>query len=261
MPLQGKIAIVTGGLSGIGHAIAKRMVSEGARVIAADITSDEKSLSDRELAEFHVDVSDPRSVERLVDAVVQLHRRIDCVVNSAGIAKETPFLDTPIETFDQIIAVNLRGTFIVGQTTARAMRDHGIGGSIVNIASISGLVGNAGRTAYGASKGGVITLTQVMSVDLARFNIRVNAVAPGPVDTPLVEQRHKDARRGQWTELVPMRRYGRAEEIAAVAVFLSSDDASYVTGHVLVADGGLVSFIFYASPTPEKQGQHSDLRA
>lgn len=233
--------MVTGGLSGIGHAIAKRMVSEGACVIVADIMSDAESLSNQELAPFHVDVSDPESVETLVDAVVQLHGRIDCVVNSAGIAKEIPFLDTPLATFDQMVAINLRGTFVVGQATARAMRDHGVGGSIVNVASISGIVGNAGRTAYGASKGGVITLTRVMSVDLAPYNIRVNAIAPGPVETPLVTELHKDARRGQWTNLVPMQRYARPEEIAGTAVFLCSDDASYVTGHVLIADGGLIS--------------------
>jgi len=241
MHLQGKVAIVTGGLSGIGHAIAKRMVSEGARVIAADIVSDTKALSNQELMPFHVDVSDPESVQTLVDAAMQLHGRIDCVVNSAGIAKEIPFLDTPLSTFDKIIAINLRGTFLVGQTTARAMRDHRIRGSIVNIASISGIVGNAGRTAYGASKGGVITLTRVMSVDLAPYKIRVNAIAPGPVETPLLAELHTDARRDQWTDLVPMKRYARPEEIAGTAVFLCSDDASYVTGHVLVADGGLVS--------------------
>jgi NAD(P)-dependent dehydrogenase (short-subunit alcohol dehydrogenase family) len=239
--LRGKIAIVTGGLSGIGQAIAQRMAAEGARVIAADIMSDGRDLLDQELSPFHVDVSDPQSVAKLVDAVVQVHGRVDCLVNSAGIAKEIPFLDTPVETFDQIIAVNLRGTFVIGQAVARAMRDHGVGGSIVNIASVSGIVGNAGRTAYGTSKGGVITLTRVMSVDLAPYKIRVNAIAPGPVDTPMVKELHKDARRSQWTNLVPLRRYARPEEIAGTAVFLCSDDASYITGHVLVADGGLVS--------------------
>lgn len=237
--LNGKIAIVTGGLSGIGAAVARRFVDDGASVIAADLTAPETTLSDAQIAAFKANVADPDSVAALVAAVLARHGRIDCLVNSAGIAADIPFLDTPLDVFDRIVAVNLRGTFIVGQAVARAMRDAGQG-AIVNIASVSGMTGNLGRTAYGASKGGVVNLSRVMAVDLAPFGIRVNVLSPGPIDTPLVAQVHNEAIRRQWTDRVPMRRYGTPEEMAAVAAFLCSDDASYVTGHVLAADGGFM---------------------
>ncbi len=241
MRLNGKIAIVTGGLSGIGNAIALRMVEEGAQVIAADISSQAKLLSGEPLVPFHVDVSDPQSVETLVNSVVERHGRIDCLVNCAGIGKEIPFLDTPLETFDRVIAINLRGTFIVGQAAAKVMHAKGTAGCIVNIASVSGMVGNVGRSAYGTSKGGVIILTQVMAVDLAAFHIRVNAISPGPVETALAREVHSEERRRQWTDSLPMHRYAQPEEIAGAAVFLCSSDASFITGHVLVVDGGFVS--------------------
>ena len=238
--LAGKIAIVTGGLSGIGDAVARRMVAEGAIVIAADLATDAAVLGDTPLSPFHADVADPASIDALVAAVLKRHGRIDCLVNSAGIGKDIAFLDTPLEVFDRVIAINLRGTFIVGQAVARAMRDTG-GGAIVNIASISGVRANVGRSAYGASKGGVVLLSQVMAVDLADCGIRVNVLAPGPVETPLVAAMHHPAIRKQWTDAVPLRRYGQPDEMAGAAAFLCSDDASYMTGHVLAVDGGFLA--------------------
>ncbi len=237
--LAGKIAIVTGGLSGIGDAVARRMAEEGATVIAADLATDATTLSDGTIAPFRADVADPASVAALVQAVLARHGRIDCLVNSAGIGTDTPFLDTSLATFDRIIAVNLRGTFIVGQAVARAMRDTG-GGAIVNVASVAGVVGSVGRSAYGASKGGVVLLSQVMAVDLADDGIRVNVLAPGPVETPLVAQMHSAAIRQRWADMVPLRRYAQPEEMAGAVVFLCSDDASYMTGHVLAVDGGFL---------------------
>ncbi len=239
LQLDGKVAIVTGGLSGIGDAIARRMVAEGAAVIAADLASDARTLGDRPLTPLHADVADPESVAGLMRAVLDRHGRLDCVVNSAGIGQDIPFLDTPIETFDRIVAINLRGTFIVGQEAARAMSGTG-GGAIVNIASISGMTGNVGRSAYGASKGGVVVLSRVMAVDLASRGIRVNVLAPGPVETPLVAQMHSAELRARWVERTPLRRYARPDEMAGAAVFLCSDDSSFITGHVLVADGGFL---------------------
>ena len=235
--LDGKVAVVTGGLSGIGAAIAQRMTDEGATVIAADLSSSETKLGAGMLVPLHVDVHDPASVQHMVNEVTGRHGRLDCVVNSAGIGSDIPFLQTTLETFDRILAINLRGTFVVGQAAARAMKETG-GGCIVNIASVSGITGNAGRSAYGASKWGVVGLSRVMAIDLASLRIRVNVLAPGAVATPLVDRMLPETQAKQWTENTPLRRYARPEEVAGAAVFLCSDDASYITGHVLVVDGG-----------------------
>ena len=229
MRLRDKVVVVTGGVSGIGAAVVERFVDEGAEVVAADI-----ALGGR----WRVDVSQEASCAELVQAVLAEHGRIDCLVNSAGIGGDTPFLETTLAAFDRILAVNLRGTFLIGQACARAMR---AGGSIVNIGSVSGLRGNVGRAAYGASKGGVVTLSQVMATELAALGIRVNVIAPGPVDTPLAAELHDDATKRAWTGAVPLGRYGTAEEIAAAALYLCSDEAGYVTGHVLAVDGGFLA--------------------
>ncbi len=241
MRLDGQVAIVTGGLSGIGAAIAARFAAVGARVIAADLTAPAAPLAaDAAIAPFACDVAAPASVGALVEAVLAAHGRIDCLVNSAGIGRDVAFLDTPVEVFDRMIAVNLRGTFLVGQACARAMVAAGRG-AIINIASVSGLRGNIGRAAYGAAKGGVVTLTQVMATELAPCGVRVNALASGPVDTPLVATMHDPAIRAAWTRVTPMHRYAAPEEIAGAALFLASDEASFVSGHVLAVDGGFAA--------------------
>jgi len=240
MRLDGKVTVVTGGSSGIGRAVAHRMMSEGAIVIAADVTCDRTVLERREVLSIHLDVADPASVDSMIATVLGRYGRLDCLVNSAGIGSDTSFLETTPEMFDRTIAVNLRGSFLVGQAAARAMKDAG-GGSIVNIASVSGIVGNAGRSAYAASKGGVVALSRTMAVDLAPFGIRVNVIAPGPVETPLVDRMHRRELREEWVNRTAMHRYGRPEEIAGAAVFLCSNDASFVTGHLLAVDGGFLA--------------------
>lgn len=257
MQLAGKVAVVTGGLSGIGAAVAARFAREGAAVVAADITAEVEALpaghAAGAVAPLRVDVAEEASVKAMVQAVLARHGRVDVLVNSAGIGRDIPFLDTPVEVLDRIYAVNVRGTFLCGQACARAMRDARTGGAIVNIASVSGLRGNSGRAAYGASKGAVITLTQVMALDLAEYGIRVNALAPGPIETPLVAAMHVSATREAWTRAVMLRRYGTPEEIAGAALFLCGPDATYVTGHILAVDGGFAaagmdSRPFFAAP-------------
>lgn len=235
----GKVALVTGGLSGIGQAIVCRFADHGAHVIAADLSADTGPLGSKAVASARLDVSDPAAVAALVAEIEAAHGKLDILVNSAGIGKDAPFLDTSLDLFDRMVAVNLRGTFIVGQEAARLMA-RGRKGSIVNIASVSGMRGNLGRAAYGASKGGVVVLSQVMAVDLAAHGIRVNVVAPGPIDTPLVAAMHDLEIRETWTRAIPMRRYGSVEEVAAAATFLCSDEAGFITGHVLAVDGGFL---------------------
>lgn len=237
--LAGKIALVTGGLSGIGAAVANRFAAEGARVVAADITAADGPIGDDAIAPALLDVADPSACTALVDAIRQRFGCLDILVNSAGIGADLSFLETPVEVFDRVCAVNLRGTFLIGQAAARLMCE-AAGGSIVNLSSVSGMRGNLGRAAYGASKAGVVLLSQVMAVELASKGIRVNVISPGPIETPLAAAVHDQGIRDAWGRFVPMGRYGQPDEIASAALFLSSDAASYITGHVLAVDGGFI---------------------
>lgn len=232
MRLRDKIALVTGGISGIGAAIVQRFRAEGAIAIAADIAASNGADT------LKLDVSDPQSCTEAVAKIIDRHGRLDIMVNCAGIARDIPFLETPVETFDQVIAVNLRGTFLIGQAAARAMQP---GACIVNIASVSGMRGNVGRTAYGASKGGVVTMSQVMAADLAPLGIRVNVISPGPIETPMLAPMMATSGAAEWRAAVPLGRYGKPEDVAAAATYLCSEDANYVTGHVLAVDGGFLA--------------------
>lgn len=234
--------VVTGGASGIGQASAVRLARAGWSV----------ALFDREAAALaraaelvgpgtsthEVDVTDEAAIAA---ALTALGGPIRGLVNSAGIAANTPLGDTTADLFRRILDVNVVGSFLMVQQIAPYMEKAG-GGSIVNVASVSGIQGNMGRTAYGASKGAVVTMTKVMAVELAASRIRVNAVAPGPVDTPMIQVLHSQAERDLWLTHVPMRRYATPDEIAGgIAYLLDEDLASYVTGHILAIDGGFTS--------------------
>jgi len=239
-----RVALVTGGASGIGLATAHRLLEAGWKVAAVD--RDEAALTNlaRELASPKrvftsvLDVTDEAAVEKVVAMAAEALGGLHGVVNSAGIAADIPALDTPVDLFRKILDVNVVGTFIVARAAARIMKDAG-GGAIVNISSVSGLRGGKGRSAYGASKGAVIVLTQVLANDLARYGIRVNSVAPGPVDTPMVEAVHTAADRALWMRYVPLARYAKPDEIASVIEFLlDGTRSSYMTGEIVAVDGG-----------------------
>ena len=236
--------IVTGAGSGIGLATAELLLDKGCNVAFFELSdtalAEAKAKHGRSKAARFIalDVTDEKAVDRAVAETVKAFGGLTGVVNSAGIAADKHVLDTPVDLFRKILDVNVVGTFLVGRAAARIMIDTG-GGAIVNIASISGLRGSKGRAAYGASKGAVVTLTQVMANDLAPFKIRVNAVAPGPVETPMVKAIHTQADRDLYHRYIPMKRYSEPGEIASVIAFLLDEtQSSYVTGEILAVDGG-----------------------
>jgi NAD(P)-dependent dehydrogenase (short-subunit alcohol dehydrogenase family) len=236
--------VVTGGASGIGLATARQLLSDGWRVALADRDPAalerarvELAAGDRAIA-LEMDVSDDTAVARAVAEAAERIGPVKGLVNSAGIAQDKPFADITAAEFRRILDVNVVGSFLVARACAPLMGQAG-GGAIVNIASISGLRGSSGRTAYGASKGAVITMTMVMAAELVALGIRVNAIAPGPVDTPMVQQLHTAESREMYEERVLQRRYGTPEEMAQAITFLLDDArASYITGQILAVDGG-----------------------
>ena len=242
---QPHTVLVTGGASGIGLAVVEAVLAEGWRVIVADL--EQKSLdrcrealspSSNRVRFEPMDVADEDGVVHTIAACEAEFGPITGVVNSAGIGRDVPALETSVDLFRRMLEVNLIGSFVVSREAAKRMRDRG-SGSIVNIASVSGLMGNKGRVAYGASKGGVITMTKIMAVELAALGIRVNAIAPGPIETPLVQEVHTPDVRAAWMTAVPQRRYGSPDEIAGAAVFLLDPrKSSYITGQTICVDGG-----------------------
>ena len=240
----GKVAIVTGAGRGIGREIALGLVRGGARVAVADCNVPQANQVCREIAEMGgdaitvpVDISDPEQVDSMVRQTLAAYGRIDVLVNNAGIGHAKPFLDISLEEWNLVLKVNLTGQFLCAQAVARVMLQQG-GGRIVNVASISGQRGGTGRAAYGAAKAGVILLTRVMAVELAAKGIAVNAISPGPTETDQVRQCHNAATRAAYYDRLPMRRYAQPHETAQAALFLASDEASFISGHILNVDGG-----------------------
>ncbi|MDR5741143.1 MULTISPECIES: SDR family NAD(P)-dependent oxidoreductase [unclassified Caballeronia] len=246
---SGRVAVVTGGAMGIGAETAEQLGKRGYHVVLADLdregaeeTAARLNAQALSISALQMDVGKPESIASAFEQISKTHGRCDVLVNGAGIAKLVPFIDYPLDAFLNTMQVNVTGTLLCAQHAARLMVERRWG-RIVNIASVAGMraVGK-GRTAYGTSKGAVIALTRQMAVELCDYGITANAVAPGPVDTPMTRALHSDAFREEYSRAIPMRRYGTTSEIAAAICYLASDEAAYTNGVVLPVDGGFLSW-------------------
>jgi NAD(P)-dependent dehydrogenase (short-subunit alcohol dehydrogenase family) len=242
--LSGKVAIITGAARGIGLAAVRRLVEDGAQVLALDLPGSGLTNSHPQIVPFEADVAEADDWQRAVEHARASFGRLDILVNNAGIGGFIgPLVDYPVESFDRVMAVNARGVFLGMKHSAPAMED---GGSIVNISSISGIGGGANTLAYTASKHAVIGMTKLAAIEFAPRRIRVNAVCPAPTATEmmfgLAREKSPDDLEGfrrSFEQNIPLGRYGEAEEVAAAIAFLASDQASFSTGAVLTVDGGM----------------------
>jgi glucose 1-dehydrogenase len=240
--LKNKIALVTGGAAGIGYACAEIFAREGAKVWIADANAEAGSKAARKLkAEFVAcDVGDAAQARALIDAVSRGAKRLDVLVNNAGIAPSKPFLDMTEEEWDRVIRVNLKGAFLVGQAAAKLMVAKKTQGAIVNMSSVNAVLAIPGLAAYNVSKGGINQLTRVMALELAPYGIRVNAIGPGTIATELARKAvlGSPEARAKIMSRTPMGRLGEPAEIAETALFLATKRSSYMTGQIVYVDGG-----------------------
>ncbi|MFZ3321270.1 MAG: SDR family oxidoreductase [Usitatibacter sp.] len=259
MRLEGKVALVTGAAQGIGLACARALAAEGARVLLADLDAGSakraaESLRAEGMQAAHAacDVSRKSDVDRAVASTVEAFGRLDILVANAGIVHAAEFLDLAEADFDRVIAVNLKGVFLAGQAAARQMVKQGGGGAIINMSSVNAVLAIPNQVPYVVSKGGINQLTKVMAVSLAPHGIRVNGIGPGTIMTELAKTAVLGNREAERKILsrTPMGRMGEPIEIARVAVFLASDEASYMTGQTLYPDGGRLA-LNYTVPVPD----------
>ena len=244
--LEGKVAIVTGAARGIGQAIALKMAAEGADLALCDLQQDwlaetagKVAALGRKSLSYAVNVGSGEAVTAVVGQIAKDFGKIDILVNNAGITKDGLVIRMSEADWDAVLDVNLKGTFLFSKTAARFMMKARCG-AIVNIASIVGLIGNAGQCNYSASKGGVVALTKSLAKELASRNIRANAVAPGFIHSKMTDVLSEDVKKRMW-EAIPLGRFGEPEDVANTVVFLASDAAAYVTGQVVNVCGGMVT--------------------
>ena len=243
--LEGKTALVTGAARGIGRAIAEELAREGADVALCDLqedwlkdTAEAVAATGRKAACVPVDVSQAADVSAAVDTVLKTFGKLDILINNAGITRDGLLVRMSEEDWDAVLSVNLKGTFLFTKAAARPMMKQR-SGAIVNIASIIGLIGNAGQCNYAASKAGLIALTKSSAKELAGRNIRVNAVAPGFIESRMTEVLDEDVK-NRMLAAIPMGRFGTPEDVARIVLFLASEASAYVTGQVLTVSGGMV---------------------
>jgi NAD(P)-dependent dehydrogenase (short-subunit alcohol dehydrogenase family) len=250
--LRGKRVVVSGGSSGIGAATARRFLEEGSRVLLAGLEPEQvdttvvslRAVGD--VSGIAVDVSTPEGAARLVGSATATLGGLDILANNAGTAWREPFLDIGVESWDRIIATNLRSMFLVAQTAARVLVEQATGGAIVNMSSVNAMVGEAEYAHYNASKAAVLLLTKTMAAELGVHGIRVNALCPGYIETPLNAAiagglGGEDFAESYAADKIPLRRTGQPSEVAAAYAFLASDEASFITGAELVVDGGQIA--------------------
>lgn len=246
MRLENKVCIVTGAANGIGLACARRFAAEGARVMLADLDIATGEMQTTRLRETGADVAftpcdvgEKSDVEALIGATIERWGRLDCAVPNAAVTHVCPFLELEETDFDRVLRVNLKGVFLTGQAAARQMVKQGHGGTIINMSSVNAVLAIPGIAPYVASKGGVTQVTKVMSLELVDHDIRVNAIGPGSIETRMVKSVLTDeAARQRIMSRTPMGRLGKAEEVASLALFLASDESSYITGQTVYIDGG-----------------------
>ncbi|GIP40822.1 3-oxoacyl-ACP reductase [Paenibacillus sp. J31TS4] len=246
MRLQGKSAVVTGAARGIGQAIARKFLEEGARVVICDLDEEKVEASVRELRPYgavegiRCDVTRREEVERLAAFAQEKHGTIDVLANNAGIARFEPFLAITDRNWQDTLDVNLTGSFLCSQVVARVMKEQR-SGAIVNMASTNGILGEPGLAHYNATKAAIILLGKSMAIELAPYNIRVNSVCPGFILTQLaLEGGMSEEEVKSYTAKIPLNRYGRTEDVANAFSFLASDEAAFITGTELVVDGGQI---------------------
>ena len=253
MRLQDKVAVITGAAQGIGLGIAQRFSKEGARVMMLDVNEDVGNRAAADIPDarfFCTDISDKGAVDSTVDAIIADAGRIDICVNNAGILRSGDVLEISEEDFDKVLSVNLKGAFLMSQAAGRHMVAAG-GGSIINMSSVNGVMTIPNILPYNVSKGGLDQLTRVMAVALADKHVRVNAIGPGSILTEMLQKvMTDDAKRHAILSRTPMGRCGDVDEVASIALFLASDDASYITGQCIYADGGRLA-LNYTVPVPD----------
>jgi len=240
MKLQNKVAIITGGASGIGAATARLFVQEGAKVVLVDLNEEKGKAFEAELKAQNAEalfvkanITSEEDVQNIYKETIAAFGKVDIVFNNAGIGRVTPTEELEYAEWRNTVNVDLDGVFLVARDAIREMLKSG-GGTIVNTASMYGWVGSPGSAAYNAAKGGVINLTRSLALEYATRNIRVNALAPGFIDTPIIPEESKEVLK----TMTPMQRLGQSEEMAKAVLFMASDDSSFMTGNVLTVDGG-----------------------